>query len=405
MSKKSIKLPFEILSKNKIVEPWDFHVKNSLSKTHNFSEIINCNSYLSKMPLPIAMKEVAKTIYSLGFEPKLLKQGFEIKQVMGSVGEGLTELLLPGEDVSVNNKGYDVEYCGNYIEVKSTIEVKVSLSNAQYRKADYLLAHKFEKNSGFYASSLLVPLKILKAYKADRTKTVSVSTKTDVWVRNLKITPKRLIAFFQSLEKFKHNLPESQSCAACHNSFVLLTPKSLKNFTLICQDCHWDFWETKYAYYITKYNNKVLKEDGDVKKWSAFNSEWSFSRREGFEITGFIPSQIIITESGFNIHFCPSLYTVTKKRCGDELYDLNFYLVYQNMLSLLKDNDKPIQEFYISYCKNDGLEFFLRTNKAPITPGYTAGKYKLDEFISVPNELRIALDELKRFIKIVTNET
>ena len=173
------KLPFGLLLSNKLEKPWDSYVVGQLEKTKNFDDIIKGHPDLADMPKVAARKEVAKSIYAAGLQPDLLAQRFDAKPVMGSVGEALTELLLPGEEVSVNNPGYDISYNGNYIEVKSTVGYRAKLSNVQYQHSHFLIMHRFHKILGGYYNSYLIPFDVIRLHKPERTSNVTIDVKKD----------------------------------------------------------------------------------------------------------------------------------------------------------------------------------------------------------------------------------
>ena len=363
-------IPFDILNKNKIPKSWDVYVAEKIKVTKNFSEIIGGHECLSQLPKPLARKEVAKVIYSLGLQPNLLSQKFEIKDVMGSVGEALTELLLPDIDVGVNNTGYDVEYCGNYIEVKSTITDKALLSNVQYRKANYLIVHKFNKDSGLFSSSSLVPLELLTAFKPNRTKSVSVSTKTDEWARGLKITLVRILKYFENKRKF--NISEI-ICEKCHPIITINGGVDMKKLSVPCKGCCWGDWETRYAYYTIKLNQsdewpKISnKRDYKFLVIETDNCKRSISRQA--------PIRLISKEYGFGLHFWDSAFPVNQSfssKCKI-VYDFSEIMEYmQQALNVEED----IREFEI-YIKGNTVHCMIRSNLAPISPGFYSHEFKI----------------------------
>lgn len=259
----SQKIPFHILKDNKTPKDWDSHVSNMEGKGELFRDIVDSDERLSKMSKPIAMKEVAKTIYSLGKEPRITDESCDFPMVMGCVGEALTELLLPGDSLKVNNKGFDIVHNGNYIEVKSTVtgteREKSLLSHIQYKTADYLLVHKFFRETGKYASTLMVPLPILHAYKPNRKASVSVSTKTDDWVRPLTISLLRILKFYKILDQHKTAKPDSEVCEKCHGKIFSENNINLKALASPCHQCLWGFWEKRYAYYVINYSHLISK--------------------------------------------------------------------------------------------------------------------------------------------------
>ncbi|EKO3386804.1 hypothetical protein OMA36_003096 [Vibrio fluvialis] len=374
------KIPFDLLIKNRISREWDDHVIKKLETTEEFDAIIDSHDLLSKMAKPMARKEIAKVIFSTGKEPNLLAQKFAIKEILGSVGEALTELLLPGDDVEVNNKGYDVNYCGNYIEVKSTITEKAKMSSVQYETADYLIVHKYEKNSGKYNVSLLVPLKVLHEFKPNRSNTVSVSTKTDEWSRSLYITLNRIHDFFQ----IENNVNNHETCNKCHGYIENNGVVSFRALVEPCYECKFKYWELRYLYYINKYHNKnvTIKNNYliDMKSKFIVNNENKLCNSE-------LRVRIFSRDGRLGVHFCPSLYLV---RSCYYLGDFNCCDEFINFITKKVRHHKKIREFLI-YTQDGFVHFMVRSNLAPIFPGFIEEKYLIGD---EPIEIRDFMKEL-----------
>lgn len=392
-------IPFDVLIKNKIPQLWDAYIINQLETNENFDEIIKGNDLLSCMAVPAARKEVAKTIYSRGLQPNLIKQKFVIKEVMGSVGEALTELLLPDKDVSVNNSGYDVDYCGNYIEVKSTVVDKALMSNIQYRTANYLIIHKFDKSTGKYCSSLLAPLPLIHSFKPNRDKSVSVSTKTDSWARGLKITLTRILLYFEKDKKVsvEHN---KNICRRCHSSILVGGKVKIRELAVSCKGCSWDSWEDRYFYYYYKF----CKETNlSINKTDIFTTVHQFlivENKEKREISSTSKVELITKEGGLGLYFCPSLSLTRKpkKNQMNVVYDFTHLLQY---LSEALNDGKGIKEFYI-HSDNKKVECMVRSYLAPIKPGFYKEEFKLG---FEPQFITKSLDIVSSVFKHLKNET
>ena len=385
-------IPFETLKRNKVPKPWDLYVIEKIRFTENFDKIIEGHGLLKSMAMPAARKEVAKSIYSNNREPNLLDQKFKIKEVMGSVGEALTELLLPGIDVSVNNGGFDVNFCGNYIEVKSTVEQKVTLSNIQYEIADYLIVHKFHKETGKYYSSLLVPLFVLRAFKPDRNRSVSVSTQTDVWARGLNITLERIVAYFYSLKNIHVGCTMSP-CTKCHPVIMAQGKLDVKYLTLTCKGCAWENWESRCIYYISKYlKHSRPKSIENIDRDSGFsNYYFCVIERDGKRsISNAAPIRVISSGSKFGIHYCPSMYPTRKAQHKETFVVYDFTKIMTFMKGIL-DNNEKIMEFEVSI-ESEKVKCMVRSNLAPLKPGY----------YSETHQIAIAPDLVKKAAREIT---
>ncbi|WP_348709039.1 hypothetical protein [uncultured Pseudoalteromonas sp.] len=366
-------IPFDVLKKNKIPQLWDAYIINQLETNENFDEIIKGNDLLSRMAVPAARKEIAKTIYSRGLQPNLIKQKFVIKEVMGSVGEALTELLLPDKDVSVNNTGYDVDYCGNYIEVKSTVTDKALMSNIQYRTANYLIVHKFDKSTGKYCSSLLAPLPLIHSFKPKRDKSVSVSTKTDSWARGLKITLTRILLYFEKDKKVSVECNKN-ICRRCHSSILVDGEVKLQKLAVSCKGCSWENWEDRYFYYYYKFCKERNLSINETAIFTTIHQFLIVENNEKREISSTSRVELITKEGGQGLYFCPSLSVTRKpKKQINIVYDFTHLLQY---LSEALNDGKDIREFYI-YSDNKKVECMVRSHLAPIKPGFYEEEFAL----------------------------
>lgn len=392
-------IPFNVLKKNKIPQLWDAYIINQLETNENFDEIIKGNDLLSSMAVPAARKEVAKTIYSRGLQPNLIKQKFVIKEVMGSVGEALTELLLPDKDVSVNNSGYDVDYCGNYIEVKSTVTDKALMSNIQYRTANYLIVHKFDKSTGKYCSSLLAPLPLIHSFKPQRDKSVSVSTKTDAWARGLKITLPRILSYFGKDKKvsFEH---DNNVCQRCHSSILVDGKIKLQELAVSCKSCSWDNWEDRYFYYYYKFCKETKPSVNKTDDFATIHQFLIVENKEKREISSTSRIKLVAKEGGLGLYFCHSLSVKRKpqKNQVNVVYDFTHLLQY---LSEALNDGKDIREFYI-YSDNKKVECMVRSYLAPIKPGFYKEEFTLG---FEPLFITKSLDIVSLVFKHLRNET
>jgi hypothetical protein len=353
------KLPFELLRSNKQEKPWDSYVAEQSKKIKNFDDIIKGHLDLADMPKVAARKEVAKSIYAIGQQPDLLAQRFDPKPVMGSVGEALTELLLPGDEVSVNNPGYDVNYNGNYIEVKSTIGYRAKLSNVQYQQAHFLIMHRFHRVLGHYYNSYLIPVDVIRLNKPERTSNVTIDVKKDVWARGLTITPDRIVAFFQLVEKFSTENRAFQSCNECSHKILTVSGISISALADTCKKCTWKNWEERYAYYFIDIPVRE-KPKGSVSVPSAhkfrlgrrekFDKDWSFSYKRKIKdvirLTGSAPARMHVSREGASIYFSPALYPSGSVQLKP--VDFDFCDFYRGMQDF-NGSDDAIREFYFGY--------------------------------------------------------
>ncbi|KJG16631.1 hypothetical protein UB37_19930 [Photobacterium iliopiscarium] len=265
----SVELPFELFKKNKITQAWDQYVLEAYKNNRNFNDIIDGHETLKEMPTPRSRKEVAKVILASGQEPALFAQRFNSKQVMGDVGEAITELLLPSEQLSVNFSGADVIYQEALIEVKSTASDRVSMSGVQFKNADYLLIHRYHGKKGNYLWSYLIPMKLAKLVKhpANQDRNVTFNIDKENWIEKFGISPLRIVDYFRlrgaylGLENIIHinqilnpgfhirnfklykSIFKDQGCLEVDSLFVMY------------RDCECWKWEHRFAYYQYSFSN------------------------------------------------------------------------------------------------------------------------------------------------------
>jgi len=393
-------MPFDILTRNKKVQHWDVHVKRCVESEVRFDKIIQGDERLKLMKLPVAWKEVAKSIYALGREPELIGQGFDIKGIMGAAGEALTELLLPGELGAVNSTGYDVIYKGNYIEVKSTVVRKVTMSNPQYRGADYLIMHRFHKETGHYYNTYLVPMNLLRFFKFDRIRSVSVDLAVDVWARALSVTLERLVNFFNVItdESPAQTFP---ACSECHAKIVQNDELRIQALIDVCKGCGWGSWELRYAYYdravfeshLRAKRRKIGEAERDFKDLSLhFEKAWGFSaivdKNGDRSVHHDLPAYIGRGERTFNIDFCPSFYFSSKLPNNSLRLKFDFYELYRALQLYNRREDSPIREVKITLDEFQ-LIIHVRSGLACTVGDGETRSYMISELNTMSCEYRI----------------
>ncbi|SGZ09787.1 3-oxoacyl-[acyl-carrier-protein] synthase 2 [Moritella viscosa] len=246
-------LPFRLMKRNRIALAIDKAILDNYEKTNKYHFIQKSIPELADKPKPTAYKYISKALYVNGIQPPISLQGHETKTVLGASGEALTELILPPEDeLRSNNRGYDLDYDDAYIEVKSTVEDRVSLTNIQYLTANYVVIHVYNKYSDDYRFTYLIPLKILRAIKGTKSGNVTINLYKEKWVRLFQVTLLRLSLFFKARQMYMHGNA---------NSLVEIRYKTLLNKDISLQGVHvsslftrhtrcgsWK-WERRYAYY------------------------------------------------------------------------------------------------------------------------------------------------------------
>ena len=197
------KLPSKLFRLNRVAKAVDDAIIEFYKKDNRYNFIQEKIPSLEQQPKPSAFKEISKVLYVNNIEPPISKQGHDTKLVLGATGEALTELLFsPKPDVKTNNRGFDINIDGCLIEVKSTVEESVSLSNVQYSTADYLIIHVFHKYNDSYLRSYMVPMSILRVIKGEKKGRVSVNIDIEHWVKNFYITPIRISQYFKIRERY-----------------------------------------------------------------------------------------------------------------------------------------------------------------------------------------------------------
>lgn len=400
MSDKVSKLPFHIFLKNKPTKPWDDYIKKNIVEIKTFDELIEGNIFLRNLKKPDAWKEVAKTLLALGIEPALIGQGFDINSIMGSVGEALTELLLPGDDIPINNKGHDINHKGNYIEVKSTVTKKVKMSNAQYRQADYLIMHRYHKKSGNYYNSYLIPIRVLQNYKPNRENSVSVDLEVDKWARNLIITPQRLIAFFDRITD-SSTLESNAPCLACHTKVILRGEPDLKMLVESCVFCDCLLWEQRYAQYERSFyashskasSHAATSTERDQKTLTEHKlSNWQFSRTSNTDgnhiLIKSVPAHFTVTDNLISIHFCPSHYSISKPTRDAVNVGGNFYDLYRLLQLYNQRENMPVREFFISLSQGN-LALSVRSGMASMGSDGKRMEFRIDQLTESSLQMKI----------------
>lgn len=401
MSDRKSTLPFHIFLKNKPIKPWDDYIKESIAETKSFEELIEGNVFLRNLKKPNAWKEVAKTFFALGVEPGLIGQGFDINSIMGSVGEALTELLLPGDEIPINNKGHDISYKGNYIEVKSTVTKKVTMSNSQYRQSDYLIMHRFHKKTGYYNKTYLIPIRVLSDYKPNREHSVSVDLEVDKWARNLFITPERLIEFFKKITE-SPELKENKVCVECHARVVQQGLFDIRNLVESCVNCDCLLWEQRYAHYERLFfaphtkaiRHHVTRSERDQKDLEHHkSSNWYFSRTLNPEgkstLLKTLPAELAVSDNLISVHFCPSAYNTSKPPRDAVDIDVNFYDLYRLLQAYNEKEDMPVREFFISFNQSD-LILCVRSGMAAVGNDGKRKEFRIDQLVESSPEMKIA---------------
>nr|WP_306288039.1 hypothetical protein [Pseudoalteromonas sp. WY3] len=196
-------LPSRLFRKNRVAKAVDEVILSAYKKDLRYNFIKKDVPLLATKTKPAAFKEISKVLYVNDITPPVSKQGHDAKTVLGATGEALTELLFAEKpDLDSNNRGFDLKIDASLVEVKSTVEDKVSLSNVQYEKSDYLIIHIFHKYRDLYLFSYLVPMRILREIKGDKNGRVSINIYKEKWVEKFKITPIRIAQYFKIRERY-----------------------------------------------------------------------------------------------------------------------------------------------------------------------------------------------------------
>ncbi|OAN19958.1 hypothetical protein A3K86_00020 [Photobacterium jeanii] len=195
-----VRVPFRWISLNNEISVEDKNIFTVFEKEKSYHSIIEQIPSLQQERQPIAFKKISKAIYLHGANPPISKQGHDTKQVLGATGEALTELILNHDKVKVNNPGYDLSVSGSLLEVKSTVEDSVSMSDIQFQTANYLIIHIYHKYKDTYQNCYLIPMKILREIKGQNRKSgrrVTVNIYKEKWVELFKLTPIRVAQYFK----------------------------------------------------------------------------------------------------------------------------------------------------------------------------------------------------------------
>ncbi|QFU22386.1 hypothetical protein FM038_009625 [Shewanella eurypsychrophilus] len=388
-------IPFDILKKNKSPKIWDDYILEKYKCTNRFSDIKEGHKLLDELTIVHAYKEIAKTLYASGIEPNLIHQFHEYSTVIGSTGEALIELLIPDKELPVNNDGFDINFKGNYIEIKSTLVDKVSMSSSQYNTSDYLLIIKFHKGNGKFNCAWLAPMLIVKAYKntrkPDSKQLATVNTERSTWVRGLKITLPRIRRFFINQDKI---LSTFKPCKKCYSTIVQ-SDNSI-NFRAMTEPCNTCAWEERYIYFTKGTPYSEVKENLFINKRQQTRKKIQQPHIRPSFLLSELNGQIFIDRSCliraiFNkdrigLYFGRhSVVKTTGCTKGTVVYPFNE--LYDYMLEFLNINEQ-INEFHILYKSNGKIDFLVRTGMAPVKPGFIEESFLPEE---LPKPLRKAL--------------
>ncbi|EGR0923794.1 hypothetical protein EIB96_14305 [Vibrio parahaemolyticus] len=267
------RIPFDIIRHNHKIQYFDQEILNLYVKDGlGIEDIARKYQYLSDFNIVDAIKMIAKIIYASGRQPDLSRE-WDSPKIMGYVGEALTELIVPGESVPPSNKGYDIDTHGNYIEVKSTVVTKVTMSNAQYKMSDFLISHTFHKKDG-YVCSYLYPMDFIYYYKPNRKHSVSVDLENDSWAKNYQIDLIGMYKFFYQIERYiVDNVFYQVVCNRCLDQCRYIENQKIIRLVFSCQDCknlaNLSTWYERYCniyikrksslFHLIKKQNKFIK--------------------------------------------------------------------------------------------------------------------------------------------------
>lgn len=241
------------MKKNLIASAVEKAILDNFQKDNRYHVIKKSVPSLDLQTKPKAYKEISKVLYVNEIKPPISKQGHDTKTVLGATGEALTELILPPiHELDTNNRGYDLEHDDSKIEIKSTVEDRVSLSNVQYATADYLVIHIYDKYSDDYRFSYLIPLKILQVIKGFRQGNVTINLYKETWVEFFKVTLIRLNQFFRVrrmyLDQNTNTLMELRYSNILDSAIMPSGVHIRALFTSYMRCGSWK-WERRYAYY------------------------------------------------------------------------------------------------------------------------------------------------------------
>ncbi|WP_332405635.1 hypothetical protein [Vibrio metschnikovii] len=212
-----------------------------------------------------SIKTIAKVLYASGVEPQLYRE-WDSSKIMGYVGEALTELIVPGEYVAPGNTGFDINFNGELVEVKTSIKAKVSMRKVQYKTASFLVAHRFHKNRG-YLSTHFYPMEIVQFYKPllnRKRNVVSVDSEKDSWASKYEISLNSLSKFFMCVDAYLREEKFHQIvCDNCLNGCDKFSLKQLESKVFECKKCKHkgtSHWSDRYCnFYIKRKANLIYR--------------------------------------------------------------------------------------------------------------------------------------------------
>ncbi|ELA9293110.1 hypothetical protein QUO15_004580 [Vibrio parahaemolyticus] len=246
------RLPLEIFQRNHTYSELDSKFIAEYQKGDNMEEI--AEKYSSELELGFidSIKTIAKALYAQGIEPNLFQE-WGSSTIMGYVGEALTELVVPGTYIAPGNEGFDIEFNGELIEVKTSVKSKVSMSESQYEMANFLVAHRFHKRQG-YVTTFLYPVEVVQLYKQlpdGKRKLVSVDAEKDYWAEKYEISLKDLSKFFLHIEAYVSDGKFHQVvCNSCLKNCERYAVKELEYKVFRCESCRKNAtsnWSDRYC--------------------------------------------------------------------------------------------------------------------------------------------------------------
>jgi hypothetical protein len=169
-------------------------------------------------------------------------------------------LFKPIPETKSNNRGFDLNIDGGLIEVKSTVERSVSMSNIQYKTANYLVVHIYDKYHDKYMHSYLIPMAILRKIKGEIKGRVSVNIYIESWVDYFKISLIRISQFFEMRKRYIQG--KSRSIVQVINQAIMNRPIEgndihVKAIFLMHSKFNSWKWELHFAYYEYFFKNKL----------------------------------------------------------------------------------------------------------------------------------------------------
>ncbi|WP_318486819.1 hypothetical protein [Photobacterium leiognathi] len=282
----SSELPYRLFKKNRVASAIDEAILENFQKDARYHVIRKNIPKLRSSPKPKAFKEISKVLYVNRIPPPISKQGHDTKAVLGATGEAFTELLLPAEEVEVNNAGYDLKFDASLIEVKSTVADRVSMSNVQYMQADYLVIHVYHEHSDDYRFTYLIPMRILRIIKGQKAGRVTVNIYKETWVNLFKVTAIRLAQYFKIRRLYRtkdyKRITELRYKSLFDQQMSGNSVSVISLFNLYRYCYSWK-WEMRYAYYEYFYNGRLtwdytyncLKDVYDIGLYAVYHdNQW-----------------------------------------------------------------------------------------------------------------------------------